>query len=67
MRSLQLVFNNEKFRDYEYAIYVHPLHSERMRDLLKDFNNISVNELSSILQEPVVVEEKSVIQTKSLE
>ena len=67
MRSLQVVFNNKKFRDYEYTIYVHPLHHERMRELLKDFNNISVNELSSILKEQVMVEEKSVIQTKSLE
>ena len=45
LRSLPLVFNNKKFKDFEYTLYVAQTYLEQTRTLLSSFKNISLRSL----------------------
>ncbi len=45
LRSLPLVFNNKKFKNFEYTLYVSQPCLERARTLLNAFKNISIRPL----------------------
>lgn len=45
LRSLPLVFNNKKFKDFDYTLYVSQTYLEQTRTMLSNFKNISLRPL----------------------